>query len=267
MGLTSSDWPVRVPLRWRDYDWLGHVNHISYLDLVLESLGTQRAMGWGDAPGVSMEFLSPRRVGPEEVVVDRCHGGATATSATYTVSTGDGRESQLHTRVTLRQAQAAPGIALPHRYIVAPRKRDVLSEPVVHVTFLDWLQESRGALMRDLFLGTGSTSVAVVRLEYDRYRPVVGSDLDFVVLTGISAIGRSSFSVHSRLEGSGSVLASATAVMVKISLQSGRAVELTESDRAMVEAWRDARSTQGGASDEGQRERKEEIRCTPSGTP
>jgi acyl-CoA thioesterase FadM len=237
----SGPWPVSMLLRWRDYDWAGHVNHISYLDLVLEAMGSAGiADPLAPTPGVTMEFLAPRTVGPEGVVISQVARDKATSGATFTISTEYGREPLLHTSVTLRRAKPAPpAVARPHRYPVAQRQRDVLAGPSVDLTILDWLQESRGALMQDLILGAQRSSVAVVHLEYDRYRAIVASDLDFVVSTGISAIGRSSFRVHSELEGAGSTLSSATAVMVKISLESGRSVALTDSDLALVKAWRD----------------------------
>lgn len=245
-------WPVGVALRWRDYDWLGHLNHISYLDLLLEALDMAGTLSWPcPSRGVSMEFLAPRTVGPGRVLIDRVTHDEASTVGTFTISTKYQAGSQLHARVALRDATQGPGHPVrPHRFAVLPRLRDVLVGPGVDVTFLDWFQESRGDLMQELFLGASGCSVAVVHLEYDRVRAPATADLDFVVSTGISTIGRTSFTVQSVLEAAGSVLASATAVMVKVSLESGHAVELTDADRHLVQAWREGNSPSVRSTDD-----------------
>lgn len=235
-----ESWPLRLPLRWRDYDWIGHVNHISYLDLVLEALAAAGESAMPSAPrSISMEFVAPRTVGVETVLVDRHDRAAGTPGVTFTISSGQSEAAQLHARITLRDGSEGTAHPVrPNYYTVVPRLRDVLDGPAVDVTFLDWLQESRGDLMRELFFGSSRFSVAVAQLEYERARAEVGHEREFRVSSGISVIGRTSFKVHSVLQASsGDVLASAVAVMVKVSLDSGRSAALTDEDRRLVRTW------------------------------
>jgi acyl-CoA thioester hydrolase len=253
------------PLRWADLDLLGHVNNVTYLDYLSEAreaLFAGLPAGRASVRRHQVEFVRPLGFRRDPVLVDTWVTDDDEVALAHEVyAAGDGSsERTVHLRATSvlhhRLTEAERAIAAEHggpalewrpvhedarpagdHFLVSPRRSDLGEDGKARPgTYFEYVQEARIRYLMKLHTrGEGWSQHVVARTDMDVVTPLTYRPEPYAVHSWVAHLGRRSFTIRSEVRDGEQVLASAAVVMVTFDLETQRAADMADAQRARLQ--------------------------------
>ena len=248
MEMSVSRMDPQITLRWSDFDWLGHVNNVRFVELGFLALPCEFMDSQDPADrfvsSVSIEYFSPKEASRGSVFVssrieERSGGGSDVLQSIYSKNEA---LIDTHAAVRVRFGETAPEFSSSldwkrnDEFVCELRTTDGFEGFESAVTVMDFMQDARGQMFADMFFAA-ETSVVVVRVEtvFDGARYV--DSRPATIRSAVTRVGRSSFDVVSQvLDGGGAMLAESVTVLVSFDRVTKKSRPLTKSERETLAA-------------------------------
>ena len=254
-------------MRWADMDLLGHVNnvrHLDYLAAAREAMFDGSRAGRAPVVQHQVEFVAPLVFHRAPVLVDSWVTGVSDAQVALAHEVYDAKEDgerKVYLRAstvldhaldlqesTLARSLEAPDHAwrgLAHevrparaRFDVQVRRADLDERGVVSDAVLfEYLQESRIRYVMDLHTrGQEWTHHVIARTDVQYRRPMPHRSAPYTVCSWIGHLGTRSFTICAEVRDDEAVLAEATVVMVTFDADTQRPAEMSDTQRARLQA-------------------------------